>query len=403
MVAALVGVEARPAEATWTASFRGLAPGATLYDGTVAEGRVWRLGLADGGLDEPSRHLLFSRSVDERDTNRIELDIDDLTPPPPPPVPLGETFTGGFSTDSYGVRDGNVVVLGGWQVLTDSPDGPAPLSSVATLASFDGRTGKLLEQRQLPTVVAPNGSTGNIPILLAVGNPATVSPNSAAGDSSLLMVPFTLEPLEARYPTTGRFLAGDRVLGFPDGEGHEGWARGDGPAEVADLVSGEKRYTVPRYRLLRATRGGEDAEPRIDLSFDGLAQTEVEVRRARRLVPVAVDTRGTPGRVGRSIPNLARVRAMRGHGRAFVYVAGNRTVRGKRRDCSGLWITNVAGTRGRRLALGDSPTDRQGLPDAWDGRAGVWFGRDSRDRTGVHVDTALHRLKLRRSDLPRCP
>ena len=398
VVAFLVAGCLSPGSATagWQERFRGfyLGDAARAQGGVVLDGRVWRLGSRGA-----SRYSVYSRSVTGEDAVEFDLDIGALTPPPPED-PGGAPVTS-FGADTYGIRDGRVVTTGAWGVPRES-SAPSGLGDENTLAAFDGRTGRLVSEQRLPKLSTGDGSTRDVPLRIAAGDPALVSPNPPFGDSSRLFVPFSMDEVGARYPIRGRFVAGDRILGFPDGGGEGAWARGEGPAEVADLETGEERFTVPRYRLLRASRGGEDAKPRMDLSFDGLAQTGVGVRRTRRLVPVAVDTRGRPGRVGRSIPNLEWVFAMRGHGRAFVYLEGSRRVRGERRSCRGLWMTNTAGTRGRRLALGDGATDRQGLPDAWDGRAGVWFGRDSRDRTGVHVDTALHRLKLRRSDLPRC-
>lgn len=360
-------------------------------DGTpvIDDGRVWWIGLGANGLRDAR---VYSRSLAGGSLRRVVLDGTGLQSP-------GSAYqdVGGV----IGLSDGRVVVAGPWTAdpqLTDEP-----VSSVGVIAVFDGRTGKLVSQRQVAadTLAERNDPVGGAPLTLPVPQPTPLS--SVPTAEWALSDPVT----GAVLPSRGGEVAGEHVLGSTVLGSKIGADRMPSfQAVVRQRTSRVERYRVRAGSVARRARAGR---PHVWFSVQRNGSLRTTVDGIRGVRPVAVDGAGRIRALGRFQRYARSATVLIGRTRSFVALLGNPNAKRASRRCSGVWIVSNTGKRGRQLTMPRSRIGRQGAPISWDDRYAVWSlsaddpkGQLPYDDHRVRVERSLGKLRLSSRDLPRC-
>lgn len=401
-VVALVGVAllAFPSTgAAWTHQDPSLKVG----DPYVWNGRVWWV---EGTSSRSVRYVLYSRTLRSGRLRSTPLETSAL------PRPEG-TNSEGYPFNSLSAaaamsKDGRLVLQGTWGTdpnLTDPHQPSGDSARVGVLASFDRTSGRLVALQQPPVTAGDNPRQ---PSELLVGWPAVAYDRSVSGLAGQPSTAWQLFDPLTRTPFAGHGsrVAGSFVLGYsvvgrtgrsPSYEG-ESWANGQGYLRVASLATDRERYRLRATALRRAAGADSRSTVLVALMANGSLRVDVQRGRGHGLYPVSVDQRGRVRRVGGRLKRASAVSTVTGSGRTFM------RVRSPRASCRGLWLTDVAGRRGRRLASPDGLRGRgYEVPLFWDGRYAVWrtigTGRQE-DREGVRVDAHLRHLALRTRGTP---
>lgn len=355
-----------------------------------------------------------SRALDGGAVRRVQLQVEGLEPPSPR-TPEGAFLFPVRQIEDLRIRDGRLFVTGSWKTLASgATDGSAETISTEGLSVvYDASTGRVLRQER-PLRPLPVGSSSPSPARygLAWGAPATRAPflGPAYGYGGVLSDPWTLAP----FGSVATVVAGQYGLRWsPDQspsmapEARNGWSRNGGTIAVSDMVTGKARYQVKARPVRQASTSSHSARAStswlMPLAPDGSLRITVERTRGAGLKVVGVDSEGRIRRLTPTLRRATRVSSVVGYGRAFSYVFGFRKSGGKARACEGVWVTDRAGRRGRKLDLRAFArrTGAIDVPVWWDGRYAVWVGFTEQYRVVVHAQD-LHGLRLRRSERPSC-
>lgn len=384
----LVPAVAAPSASAWTQQVDGVVPGSP----RAASSRVWWV-TASSSDGQAGVVWLRSREVGGGDVRAVRITLPDPASAPPNPRGARPISPGPARVSFEGVSGSRAELSMSW-----CDGGPTPVCTGRLTMTVDSGTGVVI--MSAPLSVAERVLNGE---LVRRGTGVSASSNLAR---EVLVDPdtgrrFGVIPTGATQ-VRGRFAlrvtGQDRWLSGGLGSKPTGRAR----IRVYDLRTGKQRYSVPVRRIAETSASGRWVQvSRFQLQDDGsVAIGTAQWRRERGLRPVWVDRRGQVRKLGPRVAGAAAVQALYAHGHGFVRVQEPRS--GVLR-CEATWIV---GRRGRTFGrLKDRLTHEQ-WPLLWTGGYVVWSWEDRVSSlpspSFVSVTTGLDRMRLSRTDQPRC-
>lgn len=384
----LVPAVAAPSASAWTQQVDGVAPGSPRAAGS----RVWWV-TASSSDRQAGVVWLRSRAVGGGDVRAVRIVLPGPAAAPPDPGGARPINPGPARVSLEGVSGARAELSMSW-----CDDGPTPVCTGRLTMTVDSGTGVAIASA--PLSVAERVLNGE---LVRRGPGVNVTPNVAR---EVLVDPstgrrFGVIPAGATQ-VRGRFAL--RVTGqdrwLTGGLG--GKPAGRARIRIYDLPTGKQRYSVPVRRIAEASASGRWVQVgRFQLQDDGsVAIGTAQWRRERGLRPVWVDRHGRVRRLGPHVAGAAAVQALYARGRGYVRVQEPRSGRLR---CEATWIIGGRGATSARLR--DRLT-HEAWPLRWTGRYVAW-SVESRVRllpspSFVSVTTGLDRMRLSRTDRPRC-
>lgn len=351
---------------------------------TVADGHVWWLEVAGTAAHRADRPQvgLASRGLGGGPTRRWSV-------PFGPYTSAAETF----QTRGLDVRAGRAYVTGA-TCVTDPERRTCP--GMGTTVVVDARSGEVVGSRD-PGLQFQHG-TGLLRDPEAERAGRAMALREPEDGRPIVTVPRNTLRTDARHAVvrTGTSRLNDA-----------GWSR----LRVVDLRSGRTRYRISAAAIKRAAfpdvrdrlidPGGEEFSPwRVAVEGvlpNGSLWLSVGRFRGRGIRPVWVDARGRIRSLRSRLKRADSTESVAARGRVLVRASSR-----SRRACDRVWVGDLRGLRGRRVAVPDATP---ASPARWDGRRIVWTPAT---RTGpsrpevVSVTNGLDRARLTHAKRPRC-
>lgn len=358
----------------------------------VSDGRVWWV-TASSSDRQAGVVWLRSRAVGGGDVRAVRIVLPGPASAPPDPGGARPISPGPARVSLEGVSGSRAELSMSW-----CDGGPTPVCTGRLTMTVDVSTGVAIGDA--PLTLAERVRDGEFvrrePFPTAASGLARTVLIDPDTGGRVGVIPAGATQIHGHFAL--RVTGQDRWLSGGLGSKPTGRAR----IRVYDLRTGKQRYSVPVRRIAEASASGRWVQVgRFQLQDDGsVAIGTAQWRRARGLRPVWVDGRGQVRRLGPRVAGAAAVQALYAHGRGFVRVQEPRS--GPSR-CEATWIV---GRRGVAFARLRDQLAHEEWPSRWTGRYVVW-SLESRVRplpspSFVSVTTGLERMRLSRTDRPRC-